>query len=163
MKLFDRIRLRGRSDRPSIVADSLVSDRWLFTTVNGGDTAIYTYTINPDMRTEDHSGRIYLAAHKAGGGRSLTFILPTPTEALKGYHYKFVMLTNTDTKIQCTNKIVTYNDIAANSVQLATTGKIIGAEIVAWCDGTYWFVTVRGETMATAGAGDKNYPITINT
>ena len=145
MKLFDRIRLRGRSDRPSIVADSLVSDRWLFTTVNGGsDTAIYTYTINPDKRQEDHSGRIYLAAHKAGGGRSLTFILPTPTEALKGYHYKFVMLTNTDTKIQCTGKLVTHNFVNKNYVQMSASGFIIGATIEAWCDGTYWFTELPG-------------------
>jgi len=158
MKLFDRIRLKGRSDKPSIVADSMVSDRWLSTTVNGGATAVYTYTISPDTRQEDHSGRIYVAAHTAGGGRSLTFVLPTPTHALNGYHYKFVMSTNTDTKVQCTGKIVTHNNVASNYVQLKDSGFIIGATIDVWCNGTYWFAQLPGRQGAVEGT---TYKLTI--
>lgn len=143
MKLFDRIRLKGRSDKPSIVADSMVSDRWLSTTVTDGSD----YTISPSTRSEDHSGRIYVA--NATG--AFTFILPDPSVALNGYHYKFVNLADETLTVQCDGKIVASNNAAADTVTLQTSKQLIGAELVAWCNGTYWFVTRRGtETLVIA-------------
>lgn len=150
MKLFDRIRLKGRSDKPSIVADSMVSDRWLSTTV----TKAGNYTINPDTRQEDHSGRIYVSAQSSG---EVKFILPTPTPALNGYHYKFVALTNSYLKVGCASaKIVSHNSTTRNWVGIGQPGEVIGGEFVAWCNGTHWFVTLRGESKAlgyTTSAG----------
>lgn len=106
--------------------------------------AVQIKTANYQVLTTDPSDSVFTNRGAAG---AVTFTLPAVTRALTGVRYRFigVVAAQTIAVAGAAGTVVTFNNAAATSVTCSTAGQLIGAEIVAECDGTSWLV--RGTTV----------------
>jgi hypothetical protein len=114
-----------------------------------------SYTVNP---VSDSPGTTFT---NRGASGAVTFTLPKPTRALLGHWYRFLGLVaqNIVVAAPTADTLVALNDVAADSVALATAGQIIGAVIEVECmetaSGTFqWHAHVvsNGATATVATA-----------
>ena len=103
------------------------------------------YTIKPPM---DRDGTLFT---NRGATGAVTFTLPAPSEALRGYVYHFEVVADQTVTVAGTT-ILTSNNAAAASLSAQTGGQKIGAIIEAICDGTQWAVVgiAAGHTFTVA-------------
>lgn len=91
-----------------------------------------------------------------GASGAVVFTLPAPTLALKGMLVGFFNEADQNMTVNCATNdlIVTFNDLAADSVAFSTSGQKIGAmvEFTPNFDGTKWLCLPRlsGHTMTVA-------------
>lgn len=94
------------------------------------------FTIKPPM---DAPGTVFT---NRGATGTIIATLPTPSLAIKGWHYRFLghadQIIRIDTPVADT--LVTKNDAAADRVSMQTAGELIGGLAEAFCDGVSWFV-----------------------
>jgi hypothetical protein len=96
-------------------------------------TADYTCTLAD-------SGTVF---HTTGATAAVNFTLP----AINGNPFRFLFINGADQNMTVTanaaDTIVTYNDLAADSVAFSTASEKIGGVVEVWCDGTTLFVLPR--------------------
>ena len=94
--------------------------------------------------TAAETGTIFIA----NGSGALSFTLPT---AADGLFYLFVNKADQNMTITygTTDKIITFNDAAADSVAYSTSSEKIGACALAFSDGTNWYVINLSTNTAT--------------
>jgi hypothetical protein len=94
------------------------------------------YTI---VSADDPSGTIFTNRGAAG---EVIFTLPAPSQLLAGVFYLFAGLAGQNIKVKTAtvDTLVTKNDAAADSVAMQTAGELIGGLMLAFCDGTSWYV-----------------------
>lgn len=93
------------------------------------------YNINPAV---DPSGTLFT---NRGAGGAVNFTLPAATPALAGVWYEIDAVAGQNTAFVGTaGQIVTLNNAAATSVTASTAAQLIGAHMIAVCDGTSWHV-----------------------
>lgn len=107
------------------------------------------YTLLPS-----DNGKIFTNRGAAG---AVTFTLPTPSEALTGVEYTFIVVAGQNVTVAGTgaNDIVAFNNAASASVAFTTAAELIGGGVKMVCDGTSWlaFVNLGSETQTpTIGA-----------
>jgi len=91
-----------------------------------------------------------------GATASVTFTLPAAAARYAGHRYFFRGLADYAVVVAAAtaDTLVTTNDIAADSVAIATSSQIIGGKIEAFCDGTQWYANVvtigHAQTTVTA-------------
>jgi len=95
--------------------------------------------------TAAETGTIFTTAGASG---AVQFTLPT---AADGLYYLFVNAVNQNMTITygTGDKIITFNDAAADSVAFSTTNEKIGAVALAFSDGTNWYVINLSPNTAT--------------
>ena len=83
-----------------------------------------------------------------GASGAVTFTLPT---AADGLYYMFVAAEDQNMTITygTNDKIITFNDIAADSVIFSTANEKAGAMVLAFSDGAKWFVINLSPNTAT--------------
>ncbi|HYE85974.1 MAG TPA: hypothetical protein VEA16_06445 [Vicinamibacterales bacterium] len=85
-----------------------------------------------------------------GAGGAVTFTLPAAASAHAGAFVYFLNAVDQNMTIAATaGEVITFNDLAANSVAFSTAGNKIGAFAIAVSDGTSWYVTGVGAHTAT--------------
>lgn len=95
-----------------------------------------SYTVNPAI--PDSPGTLFTTR---GAGGAVTFTLPAPGAALKGWFFDFVNVVAQNMIVSAgAGKAVTFNNLAAASLAAQTGGQLIGAMIRATCDGTSWLL-----------------------
>lgn len=108
------------------------------------------YTIKPPM---DACGTVFTNRGATGG---VTFTLPAPNLGLAGYWYRFKGLADFAITVasETADTLIALDDIAADSVAIATANEIIGGEIEAFCDGVSWYASgiAVGHTYTVATA-----------
>lgn len=84
------------------------------------------------------TGKVFTTTGASG---AVTFTLPAAATAGSGWHAYFVNTVDQDMAIAGTaGELVTFNDVAANSVTFSTAGEKIGAAVHVICDGTKMLV-----------------------
>lgn len=106
-------------------------------------TASYTVTIADN-------GTIFT---NEGAGALVTFTLPD-VAAAKGCHYKFFAADNDGIKVASAvgDILVVFNDAAADSVALSTSGDVIGGCFEVTSTGSLWLVEAHLYDSGVAGA-----------
>src|SRR3990167_5933595 len=92
-----------------------------------------SYTVKPE-----DLGKLFT---NRGAGGSVTFTLPTTAEVFSGWWCEFftaVLAQNVIIAAGTADKMVTFNDIAADSVALSTASERAGAGVRVVHDGTGW-------------------------
>ncbi len=96
--------------------------------------------------TRHDSGTIY---HTAGATAAVTLTLPKISEG----PFYFLIISGADVDLTVTaataDTIITFNDVAADSVALSTSSEKIGGAVEVYCDGVSLYVLPR--------AGDGRY------
>jgi hypothetical protein len=91
------------------------------------------YAINPWV---DRCGTVFT---NEGAGGAVTFTLPAPVPALRGWHYRFKGIADQNVIVSAgAGKGVAFNNAACASLAAQTAGQKIGADIEATCTGTKW-------------------------
>lgn len=92
------------------------------------------YTIKPPM---DRDGTLFT---NRGATGAVTFTLPAPGSALKGYAYHFLSIAAQDLTVASAtvDTLIVKHDVAGDSLATTTGGEQIGSMITAICDGTSW-------------------------
>lgn len=95
-----------------------------------------SYTINPHV---DRCGTVFT---NRGASGAVTFTLPAPGNAMKGWFYEFrgVAGQNILIAVPTADTAIVKNDAAADSLALSTAGELIGGAARAECDGTAWIL-----------------------
>lgn len=105
-----------------------------------------SYTVKPE-----ESGTHFIANHAS---TPVNFTLPTIATALKGVWYEFVnagaagMVVTSDPA----DKLVTDNDVAADTLTWSTSSHIIGGAVKVFCDGTKWFTMLYNYASTATAA-----------
>lgn len=98
--------------------------------------------VKMEVKTADYtvtaadSGTIF---HTAGATAAVNFTLP----AISAGPFRFAFLVGADQNLTVTaataDTIITFNDVAADSVAFSTSSEKIGGSIEVFCDGTYLY------------------------
>lgn len=102
------------------------------------------YTIKAPM---DSPGTVFT---NRGAGGSVTFTLPAPSAAVKGYWYRFIVIAAQALIVATAtaDTLIGYNDLDLDSIETNT----VGAQVELFCDGTSWI----------AAAIEKHVTYTLN-
>lgn len=94
--------------------------------------------------TAADSGTVF---HTTGASGAVVFTLPAINTG--PYHLLFINGADQNMTVQSStaDTIVTYNDLAADSVAFSTSSEKIGGAFEVWCDGTTLFVLGRPATI----------------
>lgn len=93
------------------------------------------------------NGKMFTTRGAAG---TVIFTLPAVTSAFTGHRNWFVNLAAQTMTISGTaGELVTFNDLAANTVSLQTGSELIGGGFMVVCDGTSWLVLPMTEETQT--------------
>lgn len=97
-----------------------------------------------------------------GAGGAVTFTLPTIASLDSGFNVWFFVAADQSVTISCPegDKIVTFNDIAADTVAYSTASKKVGASCHFIYDGTGWLVMNGMWNTATDGTTQNLVTIT---
>ena len=120
----------------------------------GGDLAVTGELSKFKVKITAKTGNYTVTAAETGtifianGTGAITFTLPT---AADGLFYLFVNKADQNMTITygTNDKIVTFNDAAADSVAYSTASEKIGACALAFSDGTNWYVINLSTNTAT--------------
>lgn len=92
------------------------------------------YTVNPAI--PDSPGTMFTTRGATG---AVTFTLPAPSAALKGWFYDFLNLVDQNMVVSAgSGNGIAFNNAACASLAAQTSSQKIGAQIRATCDGTSW-------------------------
>ena len=95
--------------------------------------------------TAAETGRVFTTTGATG---AVNFTLPAKATGLV-YTFLNTVDQNMTITSDAVDTIVTFNDVAADSVAFSTVGEKIGAAAMAICDGTKWIVVNLGTHTAT--------------
>ena len=85
-----------------------------------------------------------------GATGAIIFTLPAVTSAFTGFVCWFFNAVGQNMTINSTaNEMMTFNDLDADGVVFSTGSELIGATIMAVCDGTSWLVSPMTEETQT--------------
>lgn len=95
-----------------------------------------SYTINT------HVDRCGTTFNNRGAVGAVTFTLPRPGSAIKGWFYDFLVVADQNVLVATptADTALVFNDAAADSLAVLTAGQKIGARMRAECDGTAWAI-----------------------
>lgn len=100
--------------------------------------------------TADDSGTLFT---NRGAAALVTITLPAVQSWMTGLEVEFFAADNDGIRLSGTaGELMTFNDAAANSVAISTSGDVIGGSLVATCDGTSWLVRAHLYDSGVAGA-----------
>lgn len=117
----------------------------------GRNAELITLTATALTITPHDAGKIVVC--NASGATTIT--LSDPGTFRPGDQITFLNLANQDLIISCNEKIVTFNNAAADAVSAAQANEKIGAGFIATCIGSLWFVSnLTEETQTTAVTTD---------
>lgn len=103
-------------------------------------TADYTITDADD-------GKLFTNRGAAG---AVIFTLPAVTAARKGMTVYFFVVADQNVTINATaNEMVTFNDLDADGIAFSTATELIGAAVMAVCDGTSWLMFLMTQETQT--------------
>ena len=126
-------KLRGR-----IFAKGRLQPRGRFNVV--AKTADYTIVDGDD-------GKMFTNRGAAG---AVIFTLPAVTAARNGMVVHFFVVAGQNMTINATaNEMITFNDADADGIAFSTANELIGAAVMAVCDGTSWLMFLMTEETQT--------------
>lgn len=103
------------------------------------------YTLDP---RRDPCGTLFTTR---GATANVTFTLPASGSTLNGLWYEFINLADINLTVAGTSgELIAFNDLAANSVAISTSGEKIGSGFRVVNDGTSWIIfPILGQDTAS--------------